>query len=85
MCTRKNTHPFVVVHEAAPVQHVHHGLKAEDGLPVELMIIRHGEGPSRQLDGLVRLCPSKLLLPHLHAQLVFITVLIISLCQLSID
>ena len=31
-------YPFIVIHQGAPVQHVHHGLKAEDRLVQQLFI-----------------------------------------------
>ena len=60
-------YPSVIIHQAAPVPHLHHGLEAEDGLLVEAAALRHGEGPGCQLDGLVTLSPSKLLLPRLYS------------------
>ena len=35
----RGSHPLVVIDKAAPVEHVHHGLKAEDGRLVELVIL----------------------------------------------
>ena len=60
------TYPLVVIHNAAPVQHVHHCLEAEDGLLVELVVTRHCEGSGRHHDRLVGLYPCKLLLPYLY-------------------
>ncbi len=59
------TYPLIVIHNAAPVQHVHHGLEAEDGLLVELVVTRHREGSGCHHDRLVSLYPCKLLLPNL--------------------
>ena len=64
------TYPLVVVHNAAPVQHVHHGLEAEDGLLVQLVITRHREGSGCRHDRLVSLYPCKLLLPNLKHNMV---------------
>ena len=58
----------MVIHKAAPVEQVEHGLKAEHGLLRQLGIVRDHEGTCRQLDGLVSLRPSKLLKPHLQQQ-----------------
>ena len=58
-------YPLVVIDQAAPVQHVHHGLKAEDGLFHELCVVRGRHCLGSLLDGLVLLCPGKLLLPYL--------------------
>ena len=60
------TYPLVVIDQAAPVQHVHHGLKAEDWLLIELVVIWDCQRSCCQLDGLVCLCPCNLLLPYLH-------------------
>ena len=62
----KRPHSFVVIDQAAPVTHLHHGGKAEDGLLVQAAGGRHSEGPGGQLYWLVLLCPSKLLLPYLQ-------------------
>ena len=62
------THPLIVIHQTAPVQHMHHGLKAEDWLPIQLVAVRDSQCPSSQLHRLVSLSPSKLLLPNLHTQ-----------------
>ena len=35
-------YPSVIIHQAAPVPHLHHGLKAEDGLLVEAAALWHG-------------------------------------------
>ena len=59
------TYPLVVIHNAAPVQHVHHGLEAEDGLLVQLVVPRHRDGSGCHHDRLVSLYPCKLLLPNL--------------------
>ena len=67
--TQANMHvayPLVVIHQATPVQHVHHGLKAEDGLLVQLVIVRHSQVPSSQFDWLVSFSPGKFLLPCLQ-------------------
>ena len=56
----------MVIHQAAPVPHLHHGGEAEDGLLVQAADGGHSEGPGSQLDGLVLLGPRKLLLPYLH-------------------
>ena len=56
---------FMVVHKAAPVEQVEHGLKAEHGLLRQLGITGNHEGPGLQLDRLVSLPPGKLLEPHL--------------------
>ena len=67
--TQANMHvayPLVVIHQATPVQHVHHGLEAEDGLLVQLVIVRHSQVPSSQFDWLVSFSPGKLLLPCLQ-------------------
>ena len=61
-----SVYPSVIVHQAAPVPHLHHGLEAEDGLLVEAAALGHSEGPGRQLEGLVSLGPGKLLLPYLY-------------------
>lgn len=61
------TYLLVVIYKAAPVQQVHHGLEAEDGLPGQAGVVRHHGGPCLQLDRLICLCPGKLLQPHLHA------------------
>lgn len=58
-------YPFVIIHQAAPVPHLHHGCKAEDGLLVQAATHRHSESPGSQLDWLVSLSPGKLLLPYL--------------------
>ena len=58
-------YPLVVIDKAGPVEHVHHGLEAEDGRLVELAVVRHSEGLGCQLEGLVPLCPGKFLLPGL--------------------
>ena len=47
---------------------MHHGLEAEDGLPIQLVTFRESECSSSQLHWLVSLSPSKLLLPNLHTQ-----------------
>ena len=44
---RTSTHPLVVIHQTAPVQHVHHGLKAEDGLLVHFGIAWNSECTGR--------------------------------------
>lgn len=38
---RGEAHPFVVIGKAGPVQHVHHGLEAEDGRLAELAVVWH--------------------------------------------
>ena len=58
-------HPFIVIGKASPVEHVHHGLEAEDGRLAELAVVSHCQRLGCQLDGLVCLGPGKLLLPHL--------------------
>ena len=37
-------YPSVIIHQAAPVPHLHHGLEAEDGLLVEAAALWDGEG-----------------------------------------
>ena len=59
------THPLMIIDQAAPVEHVHHGLEAEDWRCAQLVVVRNSEGLGSQLDGLVCLCPCKLLLPDL--------------------
>ena len=59
-------HPVVIIYQAAPVQQVHHGLKAEDGLLRHARVVRkHGRACS-QFDWYVCLCPSHLLQPRLQ-------------------
>ena len=58
----------MVVHKAAPVEQVEHGLKAEHGLLRQLGVVGDHEGARLQLDGLVCLRPGKLLEPHLGRQ-----------------
>lgn len=57
----------MIIDKAAPVQQVHHGLEAEDGLPCQAGVVWHHGGASLQLDGLICFCPGKLLQPHLQA------------------
>lgn len=58
-------HPLVVISKAGPVEHMHHGLKAEDGRLAQLAVVRQRQYFGCQLDGLVCLRPGKLLLPCL--------------------
>ena len=59
-------YPLVVVDQAAPVQHVHHGLEAEQRLVPRLLgICRQGYVTCCQLDCLISFCPCKLLQPDL--------------------
>lgn len=59
-------YPLVVIHQAAPIQQVQHGLEAEDGLPLQLRNIRQHCQTRSYFDWLVALCPCKLLKPNLH-------------------
>ena len=59
-------HLYVVIHKAAPVEQVHHGLEAEDGLMLELGVVWNHDRSGLQLYRLVTFCPSKLLQPNLH-------------------
>lgn len=61
-------HPHMVIDKAAPVQQLHHGLKAEHGLAGKLSIIGDHACTCLQLDGLVIFCPGKLLKPDLQWQ-----------------
>ena len=61
----ERAYPLVVVDEAGPVEHVHHGLKAKNGRLAQLAVMRYSQRLSCQLDRLVCLCPGKLLLPCL--------------------
>ena len=56
----------MIIDKAAPVQQVHHGLEAEDGLPRQAGVVWHHGRAGLQLDGLICFCPSKLLKPHLR-------------------
>lgn len=65
-------HPLVVINQVAPVQHVHHGLKAEQRLLALKLVVRgqcHVTGC--QLDRLISFCPCKLLQPHLNMTQLF--------------
>ena len=62
----RTPHPVVVVHEAAPVEQVEHGLEAEEGLLGHVGHVGQHPGPGCQLHRLVILCPCHLLKPHLQ-------------------
>ena len=55
----------VVIHIAAPVQQIHHGLEAKDGLFGQFGIIRNHGCTSLKLDRLVCFGPGKFLQPNL--------------------
>ena len=61
-----NAHPVMIIHQAAPVEKVQHGLKAEDGLLCHARVVREHGISGSQLDRNVCFCPSNLLQPCLH-------------------
>ena len=69
---RKETHPLVVIDKAAPVQQMHHGLKAEESLLFVVGGLSHSSGC--QLDWLVPFSPGKLLQPYLQNDAMVVTV-----------
>lgn len=56
----------MIIHQAAPVEKVQHGLKAEDGLLCHARVVREHGISGSQLDRNVCFCPSNLLQPCLH-------------------
>lgn len=58
----------MVIHKAAPVQQLHHGLKAEDRLAGQVRVVRDHDRARLHLDWLVCFCPSKFLQPNLQEE-----------------
>lgn len=56
----------MVIDKAAPVQQIHHGLEAEDGLAGQGWVVGGHHGAGFKLHRLVCLCPSELLKPNLQ-------------------
>ncbi len=75
------SHPLVIIHQAAPVPHLQHGLKAEHGLLVQAATLWYCQSASSQLDWLISLSPCKLLLPDLYADVQAIYIIICLMCK----